>query len=272
MTTITSARRILLVERDPDLQSMLAMILEEEGYAAEAVSTLETALTRVEEQLYDLILTDLLETTHPQRGNTIHLEGVRRLRQACHPTPVGLLTTWSMDLVAPEHVGVAFALQMPFDLDMILRRIADSFNPLFSSEQQHQEQVLRRFLEAVSQGDEPTLRVLCTPTLTYYPLTRSVFTPARAILGLDAYLEYVHLVHQRLPNSRIEYVVVFAYKGRLIARYLWSWQGPDAQRQIITGSVQCRFRGERIEQIGEAFPTQRLRTLLEPRADQSHKE
>lgn len=263
MRTITIEQRILLVQDDPTLQTLLATVLQGEGYTTEAASTLEAALTKVEEQFYDLIVTELLETILPRCGDA-HLEGVRRLRQACHPTPVGLLTTWPIDLGAAERAGVAFALHLPCDLEDILRHIAANLNAPLTPEQDQQAQLLRRFLEAVSQGDQATLRVLCAPTVAYYPLTRNVFTQARAILGIDAYVAYVHLVHQRLPDSRIEHVAIFTHRNRLIARYLWSWQGPGEQRQMLTGSVQCRFRGELIAQIGEALPTERLRALLEP--------
>lgn len=264
MRTITAEHRILLVQDDPTLQTLLATVLQGEGYTTESASTLEAALTNVEEQLYDLIVTELLETILPRREDATDLEGVRRLCQACHPTPVGLLTTWPIDLEAATRAGVAFALQLPCDLEDILGCIADSLNASFTPEQDQQAQLLRRFLEAVSQGDEATLRVLCTSTVAYSPLTRSVFTKKRAILGIDAYLAYVRLVHQQLPASRMDQVVIVTHKGRLIARYLWSWQGPDGQRQQITGSIQCHFRGELVAQIGEALPTQRLHRLLEP--------
>ena len=132
MGTLPTTPRILLAQAEPEVQPLLAMALQWEGYTIEAVSTMDAALRQVEEQLYDLILTDLLTTTPPRSGDTTHLQGIRRLCQACHPTPVALLTTWPIDLHAAEHTGVAFALHLPEDLDAILRRIADRLNaPLY---------------------------------------------------------------------------------------------------------------------------------------------
>lgn len=262
MNALTPARRILLVEAEPSHQILLATILQEDGYHAEAVSSLEAALSKVHTQLYDLVLMDLLTETAPTRGDITHLHGALHLRQQCYPIPVGLLTAWQIDLAAAERAGFVFALRKPFDLDVVLRRIVDCLNAPFTPEQQQQAQVLRRFLESVSQGDEGALRRLCTPTVAFYPLTGSAFTQERAILGIDAYLAYVRLVHQRLLGFRLEHVAIFAHKGRLIARYLLSWLGLDEQRQWVTGSVQCRFRGELIAQIGEALPTQWLREAL----------
>lgn len=123
MSTIIPARRILLVEEDAELQQPLESFLQSEGYHTEAVSTLEAALGKLDAQLYDLVLTDLLTTTPPKRGDTTHLQEVLRLRQACHPIPVGLLTTWPIDLEAAERAGLAFAVPLLHDLDGILRLI-----------------------------------------------------------------------------------------------------------------------------------------------------
>ena len=112
------------------------------------------------------------------------------------------------------------------------------------------------------------MQLLCTSTVACYLLAGSLFTQERVLLGIEAYLASVRLVHQRLPDSRLEYVIIVAHQVRLIAGYFWSWQGPQEQRLQITGSVQCRFRGELIAQIGEALPTRRLQRLLEPEWEQ----
>jgi CheY-like chemotaxis protein len=263
METTVPARRILIVEEDHALNAMLAGLLREEGYQADAAFTLEQALRMVEDQLYDLVLTDHLVSTPPRHGSSADLSLVHQLRHACHPTPVGVLSAWPLDQQAVERAGFAFALQKPFDIDTILRLIADFLNPTFTPEQAQQAQHLRRFLEAISQGNEAVLRILCAPTVAYYSLTHNVFTPQHAILGIEAYLVYLRLVRARLPVCRIEQVAIFAHRGRLRARHLCSWQTPVGRRVHLSWAVQCRFRGERITQVGEALPTRRLRELLE---------
>lgn len=264
MSTLAPARHILIVEEDHQLGDMLADMLQMEGYQTDRAATLKAALSKINEQLYDFVLTDLLTHTPPPRDGRAYLNTVQQLRQQCHPVPVGILTGWSVDLNAAERAGFAFAFQKPYDIDAVLRRIADHLNAPFTPEQQQQAQILRSYLHAFSLGNEEMLRALCTPSACYYPLTRNPLTSAREIIGVEAYLAYVQQVHWRLPDLRIEHVIIFQHRGRLIARYMLSWQGPGDQCPRITGSVQCRFLGERISHIGEALPPARLREFLEP--------
>ncbi|MBX3252208.1 MAG: response regulator [Myxococcales bacterium] len=50
---------ILAVEDDPDLRSLLTIVLEQEGYVVTTATNGREALSRVEEQMPDLILLDL---------------------------------------------------------------------------------------------------------------------------------------------------------------------------------------------------------------------
>ncbi len=268
METTATTRHILIVEEDHALSALLADLLRDDGYQPDAAFTLEQALSKLDEHPYDLVLTDHLVTTPPRRGDTASLSLVQRLRQECYPTPVGLLTAWPIDQQEAEREGFAFTLIKPFDLDIVLQRIANRLNPPFTLEQQQQAARIRRLLEAISQDDEATLRALCAPTIAYYPLTGSLFTQQRAILGLEAYLAHIRQVRQRLPGMRFEQVTFFEQSPRLIARFNASWQGPAGTRQWITGSIQCHFRNGRISQIGTTFPAQHLRRLLEPPPDQ----
>lgn len=123
--------------------------------------------------------------------------------------------------------------------------------------------MIQRSLQALEAGDWDTLRALCLPTVCYYALTRSAFSPEQAFIGIEAYLTYAQLVHQRLPDFHIDQVVIFQHAQGLIARYRVNWQGEDGQ-QTIVNSAMCRFSGERLRQIAVTVPTQRLRMLLEP--------
>lgn len=263
MSTLAPARRILIVVKDRQLGDLLVTMLQLEGYQTEVATSLAEALGTIEGQLYDLVVTDLFVTAPPDRQGTAFLHAGQQLRQRCHPIPVGILTGWPVDPEAVERAGFAFALQKPFDLDVILQRIADRLNPPFTPDQQQQAHLLRRFLQAVGMHDGETLRALCTPGVCYYPLTRTPLTDARQMIGIEAYLTYVHQLHQRLPELRFEHVVIVQQGARLIARSMMSWQGEGGQRLQITGSLQCRFLGERISRIGEALPAKRLRELLE---------
>lgn len=260
MNAAASGRcRILIVERDRQIRTLLATLLQFHGYESEEAATLEEALERVDGYLYDFVLTDLFGTTTQPR-----LEAVKHLQQRCHPTPVGILTGWQINQDEVERAGFAFALQKPFDLDVVLHRIAGYLNAAFTPEQQQQAQVIRRYLQALSTGDWGTLRSLCTEDVGYSALTKSAFTSEREIKGIEAYLAYARMVRRRLPDVQLEHVIIFQHPKGLIARYATSFTAPNGTPQYLAGSLICRFRGERLSLIGFAQNTQRLRAVLTP--------
>lgn len=258
MSSLASSQpRVLVAQHDDALRDMLVAMLQLEGYATDKASSLEEACEKVDHELYDLILSDLFSPSPPR------LEAAKRLLQQCHPTPVGILTGWHLNQDEVEQVGFSFALQKPFDMDMLLQYIADSLNPPFSLEKQQQANIIRHYLQALSDGDWEALRVLCTVDVGYYPLTKSAFTDEREIKGIESYLAYAQSVRRRLPNFQIEQVVIFHHPTGLIARYVFRWQSKGGPRQWMVGSVTCRFRGARISQIGDAVNTSLLCSLLE---------
>src|SRR5690348_2384144 len=127
------SHRILIAETDQQIRQLLAQLLQLEGYETDEATTLDGALAKLNERLYDLVLTDLFAP--PARP---HLDGARQLRALCHPTPVGILTSLRVDQRDIERAGFAFVVPKPFDIDVLLHRIADRLNPMFTPEQQQQ--------------------------------------------------------------------------------------------------------------------------------------
>ncbi|HEY7358642.1 MAG TPA: response regulator [Ktedonobacterales bacterium] len=255
----TNGHRILIAEDDSSIRELVESLLHTEGYETDGAATLPEALERIEENAYDLVLADLL-TPNMQPPTLLN---VQQLQQRCRPTPVGVVTGWRIEPKAAQRAGFAFFLEKPFDLDTLLQRIADSLNSPFTAEQAQQAHVIKRALQALSAGDWETLRALCTPTLCYYLLTRSVFTPERALIGIDAYLTYAQLLRSRLPGFRVDHAVIFQHLKGLITRYRTSWQAPDGEWLHYSNSAICRFQGERISQIGVAQPRTRVQALVE---------
>lgn len=258
MTSPQAAPPILVVERDQQIRTLLVTALQLEGYTAEMATTVEDARAKVEAHLYALVLTDSFASFGQDR-----LRQAFDLHQHAQPTPVGLLTGWRIAPTEAHRAGLAFLLEKPFDLAVLLRQIADALNPRFTPEEEQQAQRIRRALEALSAGDWDTLRRLLSPTMQYYPLTRTPFTSDRAIIGLEAYLAYAHLVREHLPGFQIEQAVLLHHRKGLLTRYQTNWQGRDGERRSFVSSAFCRFAGERISQIGVALPAQRVRRLLE---------
>ena len=161
-----TGHRMLLAEQEGSVRELMSTLLRLEGYETDEATTLHEAVERLEENSYDLVVADLFIANDQPPS----LLNVQHFKQRCHPIPVGIVTGWPIDHEGAKRAGFAFLLGKPFNLDELLRRIADCLTPSFTAEQAH---LIRRALQALSAGDWETLRALCAPTLSYYQLTRA---------------------------------------------------------------------------------------------------
>lgn len=115
----TTGPRLLLVEADHGIASLLECFLTEEGYALGFASSLEEAAAAVRAQPYHLVLVDLFRPSLSELVSTIE-----HFQTVCVPTPVGLLSSWELPPEATRRMRVAFVLPKPFDLDQVLRAVA----------------------------------------------------------------------------------------------------------------------------------------------------
>ncbi len=112
-------RRILILEDDVDLRTMLAEVLGDEGHFVEAVASGEEAVQRVSQQDYDLLVTDV---------RMAGLDGLEALRQARDLQPeleslvVSGYTTEAETLRALQ-LNVGGYLKKPFSLHDLLLRV-----------------------------------------------------------------------------------------------------------------------------------------------------
>jgi len=111
--------RVLVVEDSPSLQSSIGRGLRKSGYAVDACGDGVTALARVRETDYDVILLDLLL---PQMDGWSVL---RRLREAGNQTHVLILSARSEvdDRVQGLRLGADDYLGKPFRFDELLARV-----------------------------------------------------------------------------------------------------------------------------------------------------
>jgi CheY-like chemotaxis protein/two-component sensor histidine kinase len=118
--------RILAVDDEPELASMLARMLHRDGHHVEVCSEGTQALALLERERFDLLLTDV---------SMPGMDGweVARRAKARHPDlPVGLMTGWGTqyegDDLSPR--GVDFVLSKPFTIDaarsLVARVLAQS--------------------------------------------------------------------------------------------------------------------------------------------------
>jgi len=111
--------RILVVEDEPDLQSVLAQCLREEGYAVDAAADGSEGLLKAKGVDYDAIVLDVMMP---------RLDGIgmlRKLREAARATPVLLLTARDAlpDRVKGLDAGADDYLVKPFELSELLARL-----------------------------------------------------------------------------------------------------------------------------------------------------
>jgi len=245
MNPARSVPGILIVERDDELRDLLNTLLSEEGYEVHAVSALNDAVRRLDEQVFRLVLADLFIGRSPHGFTEGHI-----LRRRAHPIPVGILTACN---IAPEEAtrqGFAFLLSEPFEIDDLLALVAAAINQPFSAEQQRLAEIVWRFFTALQDADWQTIATLCTENLTYYPLPSAPFTHARKIQGLSAYLSIAEAARRGMLALRFSMITLFALPKGLAAHYQVSWTPPDDMPQQLTGAMLFHFRGERIAQMG----------------------
>ncbi|MEX1082258.1 MAG: sigma 54-interacting transcriptional regulator [Halofilum sp. (in: g-proteobacteria)] len=110
---MTSARRILLVDDDPDLLRLLDIRLQGAGYAVDTADSGQAALARVEQMPPDVVVTDL------RMDGMDGLGLLRELQQRQPGLPVLLLTAHGTipDAVDATRSGAVAFLTKPVDSD-----------------------------------------------------------------------------------------------------------------------------------------------------------
>ena len=113
------AQRILLVEDDSSIVIGLRMNLEREGYEVELAEDGDTAVTRVREGDFDLVLLDVML---PKRNG---YEVLDALRKEGNMTPVLMLSARSaeMDKVMGLDLGADDYIPKPFSVAELLARV-----------------------------------------------------------------------------------------------------------------------------------------------------
>jgi len=114
-----SQKRILLIEDEPGLILTLTDSLMSEGYAVETASDGESGLRKATEDIYDLIVLDVML---PRKSG---LDVCRDLRQQKNTTPLLMLTARgeTIDKILGLKLGADDYLTKPFDVLELFARI-----------------------------------------------------------------------------------------------------------------------------------------------------
>jgi DNA-binding response OmpR family regulator len=123
MTRSASPARLLVVEHDTGIQDFLTAFLTSEGYAVSLAASPAEARTLLDEQTFQLVLTDLFSTSSRDRFGSVEL-----LRATAHPTPVGVITGWNVEEEEITRHEFAFLIRKPFDVEDLSASITACVN------------------------------------------------------------------------------------------------------------------------------------------------
>jgi CheY-like chemotaxis protein len=123
-TDITHKTRVLVVEDDLASRILVAVLLENAGYAPTAVATIARALERLEDEGTDLVLTDL---------NLIGESGLDLLRvlRSRHGSPPAIAMTGSDDprLIAQAfELGARTVLRKPYTAEWLYAAVGSALD------------------------------------------------------------------------------------------------------------------------------------------------
>lgn len=258
----TAAPCVLVVEDDPEIGETVRVLLSEEGYLIELVTTLEAALARVDERLFDFILTDLLTDIFDFTGTSADpLEAVERLLRRVQPTPVGIMTAWN---IPPEQVaqrGFACLITKPFDVSELLMTVAQSIRVTRTAEQEIQVRVLRAYCEAFNAQNFDACLALCGDDLVFFPPNQTPFAEKEAISGKAAYRAHLEQGLLLVPGFRFEACYFYALAEGTAMRFEESWSIGDGRARMLATMI-FGFTGERISRIGVNLDAERLSALM----------
>ena len=183
MTALAPAPRLLVVDDDAALLSLVQGVLEEEGYAVTPAPSLPDSLGALEDHLFQLVLTDLFR----EPGQRHPLQSIQPLLEHAAPIPVGVMTAWRLAEADPDLTDLAFLLRKPFDLDDLLGQVDVVMHPTIRS--LRQLTLVEQFFTALNARDWQLLARLCTSDVQVSPAGNV----ARVRLGLPGYLASLEL-------------------------------------------------------------------------------
>lgn len=130
--------RILVVEDDREINSMLCEMLDENGYAAEGAFTGMEGLSRLRSGDYDLLILDLML---PYKSGDAVLQELRSFSSL--PAIVISAKDTVQNKLDLFHLGADDYLTKPFDLDEVLVRVEAVLRRCGSSEAQRAPEILQ---------------------------------------------------------------------------------------------------------------------------------
>ena len=171
---------ILIAEDDTDMQKILKLYLQKDGYVVSVVSNGKEAIAFLSEHVVDLVLLDWMMPI--QDG----IQTCRDIRQLHIPTKILMLTAKgeNEDEVQGLSCGADDYLRKPFDIQVLLlriRKLCQTEDILF-----YQDILLNsQTMEVTKKGERISL------TKTEYELLKFFLANQRRILSRDMLLDHI---------------------------------------------------------------------------------
>ena len=112
---LPSASLVLVVDDDPDIRTVVALLLEEEGFSVVTATNGQEALTELAQHQPAVVLLDL--NMPVMSGWELHA----RLREDTQPPPIVFMTAGQHACTEAARYGADDCLPKPFGLDDLLR-------------------------------------------------------------------------------------------------------------------------------------------------------
>jgi CheY-like chemotaxis protein len=247
-----SKPRLLLAEDDGDLLEALAEILSGEGYEVVAASSPQQALEILDTQVFHGIVTDAFA-----RSGQGPLELPAALAARARPTPVGVLSGWSVPGSEVVARGLRFALLKPFDISEMLGRIAEMLGEPLDPQKSPEARLARDYFRTLEEKDWLGLVALCAPGVTYVLPGGSKFSAT--LEGREALREHAEKTFAVFREAKFDDLTIYATPGGVAARYLGSWSIPGGGRSRQAGTAILQIEGGQIQRVG----VEMNQTLLE---------
>ena len=169
--------RILVVEDDDQVATVLATLLESEGYEVAVAATAEAGLARLAEDRFHLLITDywLPDRTGAWMLNEASQKGYLRSSQ------VLVITAEHR----PQGVENLLVLRKPLDLDDFLRHVQDVLAPVRKEAlERAKEEVEKRVQDG--EGGEPRVELTLYISASSPTSLKALRNLQRLLLGYDA--------------------------------------------------------------------------------------
>jgi DNA-binding NtrC family response regulator len=254
-------QRILLVEDDPALQFTVQTVLEEQGYAVDAVSTTGEAIERLSDSAYPIVITDIYID---ERTGLDVLDAAKRKDPRCS---VILMTgRGTVETVMAATRGGAFDyIAKPFDLDVMIGAVVRAEASRNDTEEEAEEEELP---ESEMIGSSPGMVEIYKKVSRVAPTDATVVIEGETGTGKELVARMIHRfsLRARQPFVPVDCAAIAPslLESELFGAMRGAFTGADRDRM---GVFEAANRGTVfLDEIGEiemSFQANLLRFLQE---------